>query len=134
MNMNIYISKDNEKWLRIQKTSMSGIINQLLDEARHGKHGAHVIAQYETLEEASKSDIVLPEIIKTKEDAIKAVEPKRNTPNVEDGRRIAGKTRAAQLPMLRACCLKKNPCVHWQWNADQETWMNSITGELKEVM
>lgn len=34
MNMNIYISKENEEWLRAQGKSMSGIINELLARAR----------------------------------------------------------------------------------------------------
>lgn len=33
MNMNIYITEDNEKYLRTQK-SMSGLINRLLDDYR----------------------------------------------------------------------------------------------------
>lgn len=62
MSMNIYISEANEKWLRMQGRSMSGIINKFLDEARAGKHGPHVIAQFDTLEEAQVSDNIRPEI------------------------------------------------------------------------
>lgn len=36
MNMNIYISKENEKWLRTED-SMSGLINRLLEEHYSGK-------------------------------------------------------------------------------------------------
>ena len=66
IDMNIYISKANEDWLRIQKGSMSGIINKFLDEARAGKRGLHVLASYETKEEALKSDVVRPDIDLTK--------------------------------------------------------------------
>lgn len=39
---------------------MSGIVNRLLDEARAGKHGPHVVAQYNSLEEATKSERISP--------------------------------------------------------------------------
>ena len=80
MNMNIYISKQNEEWLRIQGQSMSGIINRLLDEARAGKHGVHVLAQYETLEETQRSDVVRPNIPQVKS-MREALENEYDTPD-----------------------------------------------------
>lgn len=62
MTMNIYVTKENEEWLRIQDSSMSGIINKFLDEARSGRRGLHVLASYDTLEEAVRSDLVVPNL------------------------------------------------------------------------
>jgi hypothetical protein len=38
MTMNIYITKENEEWLREQTESMSGIVNSLLNVRRGGVH------------------------------------------------------------------------------------------------
>lgn len=35
---------------------------------------------------------------------------------------------------IPACCLKKSPCKHWQWNSDKEGYVNSISGEFREVV
>lgn len=35
IDMNIYITKENEKWLREEEGSMSGIINAALNNMRH---------------------------------------------------------------------------------------------------
>lgn len=32
------------------------------------------------------------------------------------------------------CCVEKTPCKHWLWNGDKGGWVNSITGELREVL
>jgi hypothetical protein len=80
--MNIYISHPNEEWLRIQKKSMSGIVNGLLDEARAGKHGLHVLASYDTLEEAQRSDVVHPNKEPDHEEGYKAYSG--NYPPVEE--------------------------------------------------
>ena len=31
------------------------------------------------------------------------------------------------------CCTLKNPCKHWQFDGNRELWVNSITGETKEI-
>lgn len=32
------------------------------------------------------------------------------------------------------CCKLKKPCKHWAWDGENEGWVNSITGEIKEVV
>lgn len=70
--MNIYITPDNEKWLRMQGSSMSGIVNKFLTNARHGKYGPHVVAQYDTLAEATRSDLVRPQVLEQEQGPIPA--------------------------------------------------------------
>lgn len=60
--MNIYISKDNEAWLRLQDRSMSGIINNYLDECRQGLHGPHVLAKMTAKEWNETSTNIKPDI------------------------------------------------------------------------
>lgn len=31
----------------------------------------------------------------------------------------------------RACCLGKKPCKHWQWDEDNQNWVNSISGRIR---
>ncbi len=37
------------------------------------------------------------------------------------------------LPVTPACCLKKSPCKHWIWQGEQMAYVNSISGEIREV-
>lgn len=36
-------------------------------------------------------------------------------------------------PALLPCCLGKTPCKHWLWNGDEQAYINSITGEIRET-
>lgn len=129
MTMNIYISKDNEKWLRMQNTSMSGIINRLLDEARAGKHGLHVIAQFDTLEEAQVSHNIRPDIQKISPVATPQI-IKESTPVGPNIFIEAGKP-DSHLPLK--CCTAKKPCKHWEYDGGKGIWVNTISGEEREV-
>lgn len=35
---------------------------------------------------------------------------------------------------IPACCLSKSPCKHWQWDSDKLGYVNSISGEFREVV
>ena len=39
----------------------------------------------------------------------------------------------AGLPSLQECCKGKSPCKHWSWDGDKVGYINSITGEVREV-
>lgn len=64
-----------------QGSSMSGIVNHLLDEARAGKRGLHVLAQYDTEEEALKSDNIRPTVNLMKGGEVVARFPKESMPH-----------------------------------------------------
>lgn len=32
----------------------------------------------------------------------------------------------------RSCCGMKKPCIHWQWDGDEQAWINSLSGRIKE--
>jgi hypothetical protein len=34
--------------------------------------------------------------------------------------------------MKKACCLRPSPCVHWNWNAYEEHYVNILTGEIRQ--
>lgn len=61
--MNIYITKDNEEFLRKQD-SMSGLVNQLLDEARAMDVGE---------EDYTKSPVRLPPVNKKPKESPKVI-------------------------------------------------------------
>lgn len=35
--------------------------------------------------------------------------------------------------MERACCLGKIPCKHWSFNSDQQVYVNSLSGRVKQL-
>lgn len=42
-------------------------------------------------------------------------------------------TDAPKVKLGMACCVLKNPCRHWTFDSDSGAWMNTLTGERKEV-
>lgn len=30
------------------------------------------------------------------------------------------------------CCIKAKPCKHWQWNGEEQAYINELTGEVRE--
>lgn len=44
--------------------------------------------------------------------------------------------RALHIPpinVLPTCCLGKSPCKHWTYNGLKEAYVNSISGEIKNI-
>jgi len=109
---------------------MSGIINRLLDEARAGKKGPHVIAEYETLEEAQASHPIKPvtnlgKMNPAMENLLKTTPARDKTPETAVGI-------VTEYPQEKPCCKKASPCVHWQFGG--EGWQNSLSGRIREVV
>ena len=117
MIMNIYINVENTKLLA-QEPNKSGLINKLLAEhyatktikfesTPVGPNAFHKLATDEV------SSSVRPEIQKNR-----LAEPKKDewvevdTPD---------------------CCKKAKPCKHWLWDGSILKWVNSISGEVKEI-
>jgi hypothetical protein len=47
---------------------------------------------------------------------------------------LPSKPTAPELqPIELPCCKLKNPCRHWSYNGVDQTWTNSLTGEIKEL-
>lgn len=36
-------------------------------------------------------------------------------------------------PTALPCCLKRIPCRHWEYNSLDDVWVNSITGDHREI-
>lgn len=120
MTMNIYITKANEEWLRTQ-TSMSGTINSLLDAQR----GAGTLkatlpeTNYGMRAPVSSTDV---------EKIIDALGGK----TVQDPSPVEQSV-LDSLPVTPGCCLLKTPCKHWIWSGEQMAYVNTISGEIREV-
>lgn len=37
------------------------------------------------------------------------------------------------IPVMPACCLGKSPCKHWAYDGLKEAYVNSISGEIKNI-
>lgn len=121
MTMNIYITEDNEMWLRAHTGSMSGLINQLVKQHREkmdvafestpkGKNpfaGLVPASSLNSEPEATDEDI-----------SNMFVEPD-GAPN----RHYAG----------FHCCTLKKPCKHWAWDGVSLCWVNELTGETRDA-
>lgn len=120
MIMNIYINVENTKLLA-QEPNKSGLINQLLTEhykkinrLPDGKKTIQIESTppgpnaFHKLTTDKVSSSVRPDIPKA--DDLKWVEV--DTPD---------------------CCKQKKPCKHWQWDGNTLKWVNSISGEVKEI-
>lgn len=98
--MNLYITEKNQELLR-QEESMSGLVNQLLEE--------HYSGEYITVPQYDGKPIL-------------TVEPKQHA---------ALHTEIAPTPpqMGFACCLSKTKrCKHWEFDDLHSCWTNTING------
>ena len=108
MNMNIYISKDNEQKLRAYNGSMSGLINKLLDQFFTTENIPFV-----SLPDDGKSHNIRPDVQK-----ISPVATQRTLSGVS--------------ALERGCCVAKKTCNHWVWQ-DSGIFINSLSGREREA-
>lgn len=116
MTMNIYITKDNEEKLsKLPKgQSKSGLINGLLNAHFNG---APVIMD-EYADAPSKQEVANT-VANLKADSERFFPP----PTEKISLGYVGE---------KACCEKKNPCQHWQWNEPDQLWQNILSGRTRE--
>ena len=125
MYMNIYITHTNEEFLRNSGQSMSGLINQLLDDYRKGN--------------PVSKNISVPRVKATKEEAFDIIqknyiEPKLNeTITKVTSRGEAFVPKPPDPETGYPCCTKDKPCKHWTFDGTTSSWVNTITGKTREV-
>jgi hypothetical protein len=117
--MNIYITKDNEQFLKNIGVSMSGLINTLLNEyrvehtqiaPRHKEIPVDILNQGSNRRYGGDSPI----------DNVTLARPNQFVPKPPD-------------PELGyPCCQKKSPCKHWVWDSNNINWVNSLTAKTRE--
>ncbi len=130
MTMNIYITPDNEKALKELKargSSMSGLVNHLLNEWREA--GKPVLLSTNEVSSNIRPDIKkisdLPDgKIKQLADGSTAIVIESTPPGPNEFKEALD---AAE----QKCCRLKSPCKHWQF--DGEDWVNTLSGRKREV-
>lgn len=64
-----------------------------------------------------------------------AIPTQKNTglPKGNEGFVEAGVNKEKLNVLVPGCCKQVKPCKHWQWNGLEQAYINTITGERKEV-
>lgn len=118
MYMNIYMNKENEAWLLAYKErggSMSGLINNLMERHIHGE-----------LKQPYTPPPIHDRQVLTANDGSIATTKKIAGADAPEWEEI-GKT---ELP---SCCKMKQPCKHWIFDGLKDSWVNTLSGEVREV-
>ena len=122
MNMNIYITEQNEELLRKYDGSMSGLVNRLLSGFFEGYPSAATGGlkpneyaatpdKYPRILVNTHTPVAIPGVVKGSEFVSKPPDPETGYP----------------------CCIKARPCRHWQWNGNLSAYINSLTGKAREA-
>ncbi len=109
MQTTIYIRKENQEfWESLE--DKSNFVNALLSKERSGNQLGHenVGRLQDELIKRKKSVPEIPGVVK-------GFVPK--PPDPETG---------------YPCCVKKTRCKHWQWDGDNQHWVNVLTGKTRE--
>ena len=120
MTMNIYITPDNQKVLqelKMRGSSMSGLVNHLLDEWREA--GKPVLLSTDEV-----SSNIRPDIKKISLEPSAHIKTQSNPAGPNEFKEALDASE-------QECCRKKTPCKHWQFV--DGVWINSLSGRSREV-
>lgn len=123
MNMNIYISKENEALLR-QEVSMSGLINYLLEE--------HYAGRVPAPQPELPTYVVPTPDFKNSETTKVPSNSEPVTMNVLSLEDLQEKLGVESTPKAPAHICKEN-CYHWVYDINTARYTNSLTGETREA-
>ena len=127
--MNIYITAENQRQLRMIDGSMSGLVNELL-------------SQHFGLSSNGRTEGFEPSYLGSspsepaKRVGYSNLFPSEVSSDVRPDIKIASEGKpwnSTGVDMTPACCLNKKPCKHWSWDGVNSQYVNSITGEIKPV-
>lgn len=123
MNMNIYISRENEERLR-SEASMSGLINHLLEQHYSGTPGSPQAPNEPVYEQ------VPPAKLKTKNIVSADAEVKMKVMDNDALKALLGTKAKPIKDEPRHVC--PPACKHWVWDIDRGGRVNTYTGEFEE--
>ena len=125
MNIMIYINKDVEP-IFVGEDNKSGLVNELL-RAHYENIKPTVEMTEADYRKANETSDEWNEVSPRKEVAFDILKQGK-------GGRYNGDTPIVDASLGLACCKKTTPCKHWLWNGADSQYVNSLTGEIREVL